>query len=246
MPITPLPTEIPHARPSSTVVLVRSAVSAPEVYMVKRHERSSFGSAYAFPGGVLEDADRNVHDLCGGIAAVDAARLLELDDGGLDYFSAAVRELFEETGVLLGDSRLSDIELDDARTGLNEGSLGWDEFTRDSGLFMHCDKLHYFSFWITPVGLPKRYSTRFFLAELPQGQSACHDGGELTDSCWMSATAILEARRKKAMRVHYPTRKTLERVAQFDSTSALCAWARSCGEKGVICDQPAYAPEILR
>ena len=246
MRTTPVSSEIPTPRPSSTVVLIRAATDGPEVFMVKRHESASFGSAYAFPGGVLEQADRNVHNLCSGVTPAHADRLLELDNGGLDYFSAAVRELFEETSVLLGDSRLSAAELAEARDRLNDGAFDWDQFAVDSGLLIHCDQLHYFSFWITPEGLPKRYSTRFFLAEIPEGQVACHDGGELIDSCWMSAPAILQARKDKAMRVHHPTRKTLERVAEFDSAKSLCDWAKSCGERGVICDQPAFSPELFR
>lgn len=213
--------------------------------MVKRHERSAFGLAYAFPGGVLEPADHHVHSHCVGVSPDAADRMLDLDGDGLDYFSAAIRELFEESGVLLGDAYLSGTELDEARTRLNDGSLCWDHFVSDNNITLRCDQLHYFSFWITPEGLPKRYSTRFFLAELPEGQDAVHCGGELTDSCWMSAQAILDARSDKTMRVHYPTRKTLERVAQSDSTESLCEWAKRCAQKGVICDQPAFSPEVV-
>lgn len=214
--------------------------------MVKRHENSSFGSAYAFPGGVLEDADRTVHDHCGGISSATANQLLGLAEDGLDYFSAAVRELFEETGVLLGETGLAENELAEFRVRLNNGSLSWESFVADRRLVIRCDQLHYFSFWITPTELPKRYSTRFFLAELPENQTAYHDGAELTDSCWMPAGEILQASKNKSMLVHYPTRKTLERLANFDTTTALCEWARCCAEKGVICDQPAFSPDLLR
>lgn len=226
--------------------MVRDASGAPEIFMVKRHERASFGSAYAFPGGVLEPADRMVHSFCSGLGASDADRQLDVDAGGLDYFSAAVRELFEESGVLLGSTDLSEAALDAARTALNAQSLDWDRFVADNNIMLPCDRLHYFSFWITPERLPKRYSTRFFLTMLPQGQHAAHCGGELTDSCWLSAEEVLAAYRDKTMCVHYPTRKTLECVAQFESTSALLEWARRCAAKGVICDQPAFAPELLK
>jgi len=246
MRTTPVSNEAPAPRPSSTVVLIRPAERAPEIFMVKRHELSSFGSAYAFPGGVLEDADRRVHDRCVGVTPAAAGRQLGLDEGGLNYFSAAVRELFEEAGVLLGQTRFDADKLVELRAKLNEGSLTWDTFAAEGELELQCDALHYFSFWITPVGLPKRYSTRFFLAELPAEQQAVHCGGELTRSCWMSASDILAAHEEKKMTVHYPTRKTLERVRQFDSTHALLEWARRCAGKGVICDQPAFGPELLR
>ena len=246
MQTTAVSDSAPEPRPSSTVVLVREAAGAPEVLMVKRHARSSFGSAYAFPGGVLEVSDGAVHDHCAGITGADANRLLDLGEHGLDYFSAAIRELFEESGVLLGSASLSPQALEEAREALNNGSLDWASFVTGNDVQLHCDRLHYFSFWITPVGMPKRYSTRFFLAELPAGQVASHCGGELTDSCWMAAQSILDARRQQTMRVHYPTRKTLTSMLPFESTTALCAWAQQCAEQGVVCDQPAFAPEVLR
>jgi len=214
--------------------------------MVKRHERSSFGAAYAFPGGVLEPADQLVHKYCGGLTEADANRLLEVEGDGLDYFSAAIRELFEEAGVLLGKTALTAQELDDARAALNGEALSWDQFVVDNAITLPCDRLHYFSFWITPVGLQKRYSTRFFLTALPAGQSAVHCGGELTDSCWMPAADILAASRNKTIRVHHPTRMTLQRVAEWASTNELVQWADRCSQQGVICDQPAFAPEFLQ
>ena len=214
--------------------------------MVKRHEHSSFGAAFAFPGGVLETADCNVHGRCVGLSPAAANRLLGLETDGLDYYSAAIRELFEEAGVLLGATRLGPAELAACRERLNDGSLDWATFATENDLQLDCAALHYFSFWITPTALPKRYSTRFFLSQLPDGQEATHCGGELTDSCWMSARDVLAARDGQEMTVHYPTRKTLERLAQFDSTRALLEWAVGCAEHGVVCHQPELTPEMLR
>ena len=238
-----MPAEDPLPRPSSTVVLVRPSEGPPEVFMVKRHAKSSFGSTFAFPGGVLEETDSRAHEMSTGLSAQQASRLLQLDRGALDYYSAAIRELFEESGVLLATHRLSVTDLEATRAALNAGSLAWDQFTIDSGLSLQYERLHYFSFWITPPDLPKRYSTRFFLAELPDAQLAAHDGAELTESCWMPAADILKARKNKIMKLPYVTHKTLKRVAGFATTSDLLEWARACGEKGVICDKPAFPPE---
>lgn len=210
--------------------------------MVKRHERSAFGSAYAFPGGVLEHADRLVHDRCTGIDARTADRQLNVSHGGLDYFSAAIRELFEEAGVLLASSLPDAASLEAARTALNSGALPWNQFVDEQGLTLLCDRLHYFSFWITPEGLPKRYSTRFFLAELPTAQQARHCGTEITDSIWLPARYALAAGREGRMRIHYPTRKTLESIARLESVQELCSWATDCAARGVVCDQPAAVP----
>ncbi|MDH4125061.1 MAG: NUDIX hydrolase [Gammaproteobacteria bacterium] len=233
-------------RPSSTVVLVRAGDPRPEVFMVKRHAGSSFGSRFAFPGGVLEASDALVHDAGSGLSVQQAGRLLQLDRGALDYYSAAIRELFEESGVLLAAHGLSATELQESRAALNEGSLRWDRFVRARRLQLHYDRLHYFSFWITPPGIAKRYSTRFFLAELPAAQDASHDGCELVESCWMPAADILAARKLRQMQLPYPTRKTLKRVAVFDGTTDLLNWARACGDKGVVCNRPAFKPEMLR
>lgn len=246
MRTTPSPTEIAPARPSSTVVLLRDGDRVPEIFMVKRDERSSFGSAYAFPGGVLESSDANVHHLCCGRSAAEANRLLAVDSTGLDYFSAAVRELFEEAGVLLGDTELSAQKLTEARVALNDGSLPWDRFVAQHLSAIRCDLLRYFSFWVTPMQLAKRYATRFFVAQIPAGQTAVHDDAELTDSRWMTATDVLRASRDKSMRVHYPTRKTLENIASFGSTQDIFAWARSCEEAGVTCVELDGVPESER
>lgn len=213
--------------------------------MVKRHKKAAFGSRYAFPGGVLEASDARVHAMSAGRSEQQANQLLEVDSGGLDFYSAAIRELFEESGVLLAEHALPPDVLHAARAALNSGELGWHEFVVEQRLLLQYDRLHYFSFWITPVGLPKRYSTRFFLAQVGSTQVATHCGGELTESCWLPATEVLQARKEKTMKIPYPTRKTLKRVAQFDSTSELLQWAEACGQKGVVCDQPAFAPEAL-
>jgi 8-oxo-dGTP pyrophosphatase MutT (NUDIX family) len=232
-------------RPSATVVVVRPGKAAPEVLMVQRHSQAAFGSAYAFPGGVLEPADSNVSAYCTGLSAAAACRVLDVESGGLDYYSAAIRELFEETGILLATLHSQLPDLQEARDALNAGSLAWDDFVAGAGLGLRCDELHYFGFWITPEGAPKRFSARFFLAQMPPDQLARHCGGELVDSRWLPARAVLEAREAREIKLVYPTRKTLESVAQFDALAPLLEWARGCATRGVVCDQPTLAPGML-
>jgi 8-oxo-dGTP pyrophosphatase MutT (NUDIX family) len=83
-------------------VLVRESGDNPELLLMRRHQRSAFGGAHAFPGGVLEDADSLVADQCAGITPDDADAMLGVDHG-LAYFSAAIRELFEESGTACDD-----------------------------------------------------------------------------------------------------------------------------------------------
>lgn len=229
--------DIAAARPSSTVVLAREAAGAPELLLVRRHERSAFGGAHAFPGGVLEVADGRVAEYCAGLAAGDADALLGVD-GGLDYFSAAVRELFEESGVLLATVGRRGVDLDAARDALNDGTLDWHAFVVDNDVQLHCDVLHYFSFWITPEALPRRFSTRFFLAAMPDDQNAVHCGGELTDSCWMAARDALAASRGGSIELHFPTIRTLESLAGCDTLDTLIEWAESRARAGVPCIFP--------
>lgn len=209
--------------------------------MVRRHAESSFGAAYAFPGGVVEEDDTAVHEFCTGLGSRVANSRLGVKAQGLDLYSAAIRELFEESGVLLARSRKLDEDLSIVRNALNDGSESWADFVARNRLELQCDKLHYFSHWLTPPTLPRRYSTRFFLAELPPGQTAMHCGGELSDSRWISAHDMLEAGRAGNVELHFPTIKTLESIARHKTLEALLDWARSCVEWGVT----SMVPRII-
>ena len=226
-------TEIPVARPSSTVILVRDAGGVAEIFMVRRHEKSSFGAAYAFPGGVVDPEDTEVRSNCVGVSEAQANSRLGVEADGLDYYAAAIRELFEESGVLLADFRAVDENLQSVRDGLNDGSVNWDDFVKRNELQLRCDDLHYVSHWVTPEQLPQRYSTRFFVAALPDGQSAMHCGGELTESCWSTASETLAAGRRGDAKLHFPTTKTLESVARHESYDAVLDWAASSVNWGI-------------
>lgn len=209
--------------------------------MVRRHAESSFGTAYAFPGGVVDDDDAAVHEFCSGLGSRHANARLGVKANGLDLYSAAIRELFEESGILLAASDYLDEDLGAVRDALNDGTESWANFVTRNQLDLQCDKLHYFGHWVTPPTLPRRYSTRFFLATLPHGQTAVHCGGELTDSRWTSAHDMLEAGRAGDVELHFPTIKTLESIARHKSLEALLEWARSCVEWGVT----SMVPKII-
>ena len=207
--------------------------------MVRRHAKSSFGAAYAFPGGVVDDDDAAVHEFCMGLSSRQADSRLGVKANGLDLYSAAIRELFEESGVLLASAEDLDEDICAVRDALNDGTERWSDFVTRNQLELQCDRLHYISHWITPINQPKRYSTRFFLTELPIGQTAMHCGGELTDSRWITAHDMLEAGREGVVELHFPTIKTLESIARHKTLEALVEWARSCVEWGVTSMVPA-------
>lgn len=215
------------------MVLVRPGADEPEVFMVRRHARSSFGAAYAFPGGVVDPEDKLVHEHCTGLSTYEADANLGVKKSGLDYYSAAIRELFEESGVLLANIDKVAEGLPAARDGLNDGSDNWADFVRRNSLTLDCTALYYISHWVTPPSRPQRYSTRFFLAPLPDGQVATHCGGELTQSQWATAHAMLIAGREGRIRLHYPTIKTLESIARHKTFDALVEWASGCADWGV-------------
>lgn len=231
--------DIAPARPSATVAVVRAGTSEPLLFMVRRHENSSFGCAYAFPGGVVDEDDTAVDEFCTGLSTGDANSRLGVKANGLSLYSAAIRELFEESGVLLADTANLDEDLDAIRDALNDGSERWADFVIRNQLELRCDQLHYFSHWVTPPTLEKRYSTRFFLTQLPEGQEAAHCGGELTDSRWVTAHDMLEAERAGEVVLHYPTIKTLESIARHKTLPELVEWARTCVEWGVTSMVPA-------
>lgn len=240
-------TDSPAPLPSATVVLLRDGDDGPEVLLVLRHARASFGASYVFPGGVHEPADRGAGPHCDGLDDATASRRLNLPAGGLRYYSAAIRELFEETGILLacraGDDgaplMLADNAFEDWRQGVHSGDVQWTDFLARFGLRLACDELHYFAYWVTPRCRPKRFTTRFFAAALPAGQHASHDGAELTDSCWLTPDAALQAARSEDLTLPPPTRATLEELRRFDSTAAVLAWAGECQAAGVNCILPA-------
>lgn len=225
------------------MVLARDGSAGPELLLVLRHGKTSFGDSYVFPGGLLEAQDRDVFDRCDGLTPSAADACLGADGDGLAWYSAAIRELFEEAGVLLARDAAGGWadagRLAGFREALNEGRLPWGEFLAMHELRLACSELLYFSYWITPRELGKRFSTRFFAARLPEGQAAEHCGRELVDSRWMRPDTALELARDDHVSLPYPTRVTLESLRRFDDADALISWAESECSGGVACRRPA-------
>lgn len=229
--------------PSATVVVAREGEHAPEFLLVERHAGAAFGASHVFPGGLVEAQDRAVDARSKGRSPGDACRCLGLDSGALAYYSAAIRELFEETGVLLAcdaDGRPSAERqpFPAERSALLSGTLAWPDFLDRHQLLLAADRLSYFAWWITPVARPIRFSTRFFLTLLPEGQAAQHDGRELTDSLWISAADALAAGSRGDLRLPPPTLATLRALEKRSGAQDLEAWAAGCEAAGVPCILP--------
>lgn len=208
--------------------------------MVRRHLDSDFvGGAYVFPGGKVDDEDRSAAagHACVGRDDVTASELLGVDAGGLAFWVAAMRECFEEAGVLLacqGEGAGIPVDLSSPedrrrlaarRAELNARDVGFLELLRAEGLCLSADCVHYFSHWVTPLGSPKRYDTRFFVAALPPDQVPVHDEHETIDTVWVRPAEALARAAAGELDLIFPTMKNLEAIGRFTTSAELLAAA---------------------
>ena len=248
-------------RDAATVMLVRDArdddgAPAVEVCMLRRNLASEFvAGAYVFPGGSVdpEDRGRAAEELCRGLSDARASELLGIDSGGLAFWVAALRECFEEAGVLVAQPRdaADGTDLLDTtdpgvrarfeahRREINEGRAGLLELCRAEGLVLAADTVHYVSHWITPELAPKRFDTRFFVTAAPSGQVAHHDEGETIASLWVRPADALARFAAGEIELLPPTIANLEKLALHDSTGSVMTWARG------VTDVPAILPIVL-
>ena len=229
-------------QPAATVTLVRDTPRGLEVLMLQRSLDLAFmPGVHVFPGGALDTADDSpaLHALCVGLDDAAASRMLGLERGGLSYWVAAIREAFEEAGILLaydaGDRIVSVNEADAGRYGpqrraLDEGRAAFVDFVLAENLRLAVDRLRYFGHWITPVGSPRRYDTRFFLAVAPDRQEARHDERETVAHVWMRPREALELCAREAINMRLPTIRTLERFVACSSVAELMAEIDSASE----------------
>ncbi len=225
---------------------------AMEVLMLRRKLSSVFvGGAYVFPGGGVDAGDRDpaVVARCTGRSDVQASELLELGAGALGYFVAAIRECFEEAGIMLAEAPSGPVSFADPATGarfeehrrrLNAGEAAFAAILEAERLTLPLDRLCYFSHWITPEGAPRRYDTRFFVATLPEGQTALHDDDEVIASTWVRPADALARHRAGELDLMFPTVRHLEAIGRF-ATSAELWDAASAAEVPTI--QPRITVE---
>lgn len=239
-------------RPAATVMVVRDGDAGVEVFMLRRNPNSAFvGGAYVFPGGAVDPHDESVdlEAVCGGRTDADASVQLGLERGGLAYWVAAVRECFEECGLLLAYDRSGDVIRfdDDAvmarfvehRLRVDAAELRMVDLCAAEGLSLACDAMHYFSHWITPVGPPRRYDTRFFVARAPDAQVGAHDDRETVANLWVRPADALERHRAGELEMIIPTISNLAALARFDTADEVVEAARS------IAEVPAILPKLV-
>lgn len=213
------------ARAAASVLLLRDTAEGPEVLMLRRAERDGDlrSGAAVFPGGVLDARDRTAHRCVVGDDDATWSARLGVAVGGLDYLVAALRECFEEVGLLLADRPADAAAAQPWRDRLQNGEVGAAEFCDTLGLRFDARGLHYWSHWLTPPGVPKRFDTRFFVTRAPAGQQAVADYGEALELMWLTPAAALDpARGLKLLPV---TRRTLQELAKFADVAAALAFA---------------------
>lgn len=224
---------------ASTIVLLRSYPSAGikdiEVLMVRRHQKSSFVPGfYVFPGGVVDtrDFEDGIERFIRGIDRVSTSRLLydiKPADKALGIWVAAIRETFEEVGILLAqrkDGTPVKIRTQeehriffDYRQSLIENKIRFSQMLEAEELLLSLDRLYYFSHWITPEFLPQRYDVRFFVAEMPPNQDVMHDGVELTGHVWIRPSEALRQYEQGILDMVLPQIMTLEDLKNFKTVA---------------------------
>lgn len=262
----PVPSAAPERppRPAATLVVVRDGASGLEVLLSRRAEGSDYASgAWVFPGGIVDARDRDAHGACVGLDDAAASAKLGLASGGLDFWVAAIRECFEESGLLFGRAHdAGRLALDGAAVSrlvpwrglLHRRDRGVAELCAKQGLHLDAGALVYLSHWLTPIGRAKRYDTRFFIAAVPASQVALFDGTEMVEQLWIAPAEALA--RSRTLKLLTPTQKTLETIARFADVAALMAWAAAPrtvpltmpwvatggeGPRPVLPDEPAWA-----
>ena len=219
--------EVVKPRLASTVLLLRDSKTANEieVFMMVRHHQIEFNSgALVFPGGSV---DKNDMDIAAEPELYSGGEGLDAD--ALGFRIAAIRETFEESGILLARpkgskalvdaKRASEIEVA-FRADLNDRKTTFLRALTDSGMQLALDALTPYAHWITPEGMPKRFDTWFYLAAAPPDQLGAHDGKESTDSIWVSPREALAGGETGRFKLPFPTTRNLIRLGKQDSVRA--------------------------
>lgn len=219
--------EIVAPRPASTILLLRDAAAKAEieVFMMVRHYEIDFNSgALVFPGGSVDKGDK---EIIANPALYSGGE--GLDEATLSFRIAAIRETFEESGILLARpsgskdlvdaKRAGEIEAN-SRADLCDGKISFLKVLTDNDMLLALDELVPYAHWITPEGMPKRFDTWFFLAAAPPEQAGAHDGKESTDSIWVSPREALEGGETGRFKLPFPTTRNLIKLGKQASVKA--------------------------
>jgi 8-oxo-dGTP pyrophosphatase MutT (NUDIX family) len=219
-------------RPAATVIVMRDAPGGPEVFMVRRHHAVAFmAGAHVFPGGRVDEADRDAAaEWCDHGGRPEAALAPPPAS-----FVAAARELFEEAGVLLARDRhgafvsfaraADHARFEAYRDDVHQGRRSLRSIVEGEGLRLALDALVPYALWVTPPNEVRRFDTWFFLARVPPEQHAAHEHAESTDSTWIAPADALARAARGEMLLPPPTWFTLMELERFTSVGAALEWS---------------------
>ena len=225
------PPAVPVApRPAATIVLLRDGARDMEVLLMRRSRKAGFvPGAYVFPGGRVDASDAlpGVVSLLDDLNPETARDRLEHEGEppAIAYYLAALREAFEETGIMVGlredgsapPTAAEDPTVDGIRDALMGDRIGFGEAITRLGCRVAGDAIEYIAHWITPEPEPRRYDTRFFAAKVRAGATPIVDPREMTDALWLSPHDALARLDRGELPMVFPTIKTIEALARYES-----------------------------
>ena len=245
----------PHVkpRPAATIILARNSADGVEVLMMQRTTAVDFATGmHVFPGGAVDPTDHHpeMASLCVDLDDARASQMLGIEQGGLAYWIAAIRECFEESGLMLGyraERELVRLQGEDAdrlaklRLEMAQNKLTFADILKTEQFRAATDRIAYYSHWITQAGRPKRYDTRFFVAQAPEGQTAEQDNHETVGQVWVRPEQAIEMNKAGTIELMFPTIKTLESLTPFKEVEELLEYARLPKPKVLIAPFTATA-----
>jgi glyoxylase-like metal-dependent hydrolase (beta-lactamase superfamily II)/8-oxo-dGTP pyrophosphatase MutT (NUDIX family) len=220
-------------RPAATLILTRDTADGLQVLLLQRTWEAVFlPGYYVFPGGGVDNNEVLGRQHTLGPQDAEISQTMSLNEGGADYMLAAVRECFEEAGILLaqtGDGKdvSADHPVHQERYALFHGKVAFADLCRRHGLTIPLDRLAYLGHWTTPPGPPRRFDTRFFIAPAPLGQTASHDGTETIDHIWLAPAEALDDHRAGRRLLGLPTVQTLRVLSDFNTTESAMRYAHA-------------------
>ena len=217
------------AKPAATIALLRDSPSRMEILLLRRDRSASFvPGAYVFPGGRVDRADWMKKTLArvDGLTPETAADRLGLADTNppaIAYYVAALREAFEETGILIGvgpnseapPTAAEDADIEVLRNGLMEGHVSFTEALEQLSYRIDGSSIEYLAHWITPEREPRRFDTRFFAARVQADAEPMFDTREMTDAVWVTPQDALSRNQAGPLPMIFPTISTLQRLADY-------------------------------
>ncbi len=221
-------------RPAATVILVREAVVGYEILMLKRTSKAAFASGmYVFPGGKVDDDDHHpqydAHRF--GPSKDQDLQVASLGDDWRGFWLAAIRETFEEAGLMLAYNDQGQLvsfaeeavqqRFSAYRDPLHDGEMSMLDICQKEDLKLAVDHVHYYNRFVTPLGRPRRFDTCFFIAGAPESQRGSHDEQETVASIWITPQDALARHAGKEFDLMTVTRMQLEALAQYSDKTAL-------------------------